>query len=86
MSASGWLRLSGWVAFLGGGIFFFAAGGTLLDRRNLLPWAGFFVMLAGLILTSASGLVATLARMKKLRRGIDPDDESSPPSPPAPPG
>jgi hypothetical protein len=68
-----WLRLGGWIGFLGGGAFFLFTGATLTDRENLLPWVGLFGMLFGMILTSLSNLANHIARMRRLKQGKPPD-------------
>lgn len=69
-----WLRTGGWIGFLGGGVFFLCTGATLTNRENLLPWAGLFAMLLGMILTSLANLANHLARMRRLKEGKPSDD------------
>jgi hypothetical protein len=64
-----WLRVSGWLAFLvGGGVFLWQGGFS--EARNPFVWAGMFVMLLGMILTSLSNLAAHFVKMRTLRKDL----------------
>ena len=61
-------RLTGWtLTLVGMGIFIFG-GGFGEDHSNPVGWAGIFVFLGGMILTSLSGLIHNLQYRSKLRK------------------
>jgi hypothetical protein len=64
------LRLSGWGVSLAGGLMVVLSGGFGDDIRNPLPWIGTVVFFVGMILTSISGLVAHLHKMRRLKEEI----------------
>jgi hypothetical protein len=76
MSAPVVLRLSGWVVSLSGAAVLVFSGGFGQDAKNPVPWIGAIAMVVGMILTSASGLAAHLAHMRRLRRppGTPPEE------------
>ncbi len=61
-------RISGWtLTLVGMGIFMF--GGRFgEDYSNPVGWAGIFVFLGGMILTSLSGLINNLQYRSRLRK------------------
>ena len=76
-------RLTGWaLTLVGMGVFMF--GGRFGDDySNAVGWTGIFIFLAGMILTSLSGLVANLKYRKRLReRAEDAAREASTPTKP----
>ena len=80
MSKSVWMRISGWLLFLAGGVFLLVTGPQLLDPENLLPWAGAFTMMIGMGLTMGANLVAHIEHMRTLKpppEGPDPTSKGS---------
>jgi hypothetical protein len=62
------LRVTGWAVSLAGAALLLASGGFGVDGRKPLAWAGVFVFLGGVTLTSSSMVVAQIQRMRALRR------------------
>ena len=81
------IRLSGWaVTLVGGGLILFSFMDDSVPRvQNPFFMAGAVVFVLGMILTSASGLVATIQRSRMLKERIE-ESKASRSEPPSPPG
>ncbi len=77
MSLPMWMRISGWLLFVAGGIYYFVSGAELTNRDNLLPWAGAFAMVIGMGLTMGANLVAQVGHMRTLKPPADGADPAS---------
>jgi hypothetical protein len=81
------IRLSGWGVTLAGGalILYSFTDDSVARVQNPFFMAGAVVFVVGMILTSASGLVATIQRSRMLKERIE-DHKASRDEPPSPPG
>ena len=79
-------RISGWaLTLVGMGVFIFG-GGFGKDSANTAGMVGIFIFLAGMILTSLSGLITTLQYRRGLRnRAKEAARQSAKPSEPSKP-
>lgn len=81
------VRLSGWaVSLIGGGLILVSFSNDDIPRvKNPFFMAGAVTFVVGMILTSASGLVATLQRGRIIKERLE-EHKASRPGPPSPPG
>jgi hypothetical protein len=81
------VRLSGWaITLLGGALILVSFANDDVPRaQNPFFMAGAVVFVLGMILTSASGLLATLQRRREITERLD-QHKSSRSGPPPPPG
>ena len=81
------IRLSGWaVTFVGGGLILYSFTDDSVARaQNPVFMAGAVVFVVGMILTSTSGLIATIQRHRAIKARLD-EHKASRSEPPRPPG